>query len=89
MQIFFIVSVCVGLNLSYSDCAQRRQLIERLQNNLKEEYRAVFDFEVALFQTVSFQCRHPGNMPCMSGSMSTCDKKSRYRSSSLTKMAKR
>ncbi len=27
-------------------------MIEQLQNNLKEEYRAVFDFEVALYQTV-------------------------------------
>ena len=27
-------------------------MIEQLQLNLKEEYRAVFDFEVALFQTV-------------------------------------
>ncbi|KAK9916110.1 hypothetical protein WJX75_008722 [Coccomyxa subellipsoidea] len=31
---------------------ERRETIEQLQNNLKEEYRAVFDFEVALFQTV-------------------------------------
>ncbi len=31
---------------------QKRQAIEKLQNNLKEEYRAVFDFDVAFFQTV-------------------------------------
>jgi hypothetical protein len=39
--------------LFLSAFGQRRETIEQLQNNLKEEYRAVFDFEVALFQTVS------------------------------------
>jgi len=61
-------------------------MIERLQSNLKEEYRAVFDFEVAFFQTVSFQCWHPGKVPCMAGSKSTRDKKCW---SLLTSIAKR
>lgn len=33
-------------------------MIEQLQLNLKEEYRAVFDFEVALFQTVRIPSWH-------------------------------
>ena len=34
--------------------AQRQKALERLQKNLKEEYRAVVDYEVAFFNTVSF-----------------------------------
>ncbi|BDA44346.1 hypothetical protein COCOBI_05-5300 [Coccomyxa sp. Obi] len=36
----------------FSQQFERQEMIEQLQLNLKEEYRAVFDFEVALFQTV-------------------------------------
>ncbi|EIE26064.1 hypothetical protein COCSUDRAFT_61060 [Coccomyxa subellipsoidea C-169] len=36
----------------FSKQYERREMIEQLQNNLKEEYRAVFDFEVALYQTI-------------------------------------
>ena len=32
--------------------AQRQKALERLQKNLKEEYRAVVDYEVAFFNTV-------------------------------------
>ena len=32
---------------------QRQKALERLQKNLKEEYRAVVDYEVAFFNTVS------------------------------------
>ena len=34
--------------------AQRQKALERLQKNLKEEYRAVVDYEVAFFNTVSW-----------------------------------
>lgn len=35
---------------------QRQKALERLQKNLKEEYRAVVDYEVAFYNTVSPCC---------------------------------
>ena len=35
---------------------QRQKALERLQKNLKEEYRAVVDYEVAFYNTVSLCC---------------------------------
>lgn len=36
---------------------QRQDALERLQRNLKEEYRAAVDYEVAFFNTVSARCQ--------------------------------
>lgn len=37
-------------------CLQKREAMEKLQNNLKGEYRAVVEFDVAFFQTVRPIC---------------------------------
>ena len=44
----------MGAILMASMHAQRQKALERLQKNLKEEYRAVVDYEVAFFNTVSW-----------------------------------
>ena len=46
----------MGCQLSALHRVQRQRALEKLQKNLKEEYRAAVDYEVAFFNTVSDWC---------------------------------